>query len=67
MENFFLLNVDVLSPRQKETFMLYFQDELSYQEISEKLSISLPNVRKRISQARAILRIQFNEYLGKED
>ena len=47
--------------------MLHFQDELSYQEISEKLSVSLPNVRKRISQARAILRIQFNKYLGEED
>lgn len=64
LEIFFCVAIDQLPPRLRETFILYFQEELSYQEISEKLNISPTNSRKRISQSRAILREQLNEYLG---
>lgn len=64
LEKFCFVAIEQLPPRLRETFILYFQEELSYQEISEKLNISPTNSRKRISQARAILRQQLNEYLG---
>lgn len=67
MENFFLGAIEELPPRLRETFILHVQEELSYLEIAEKLNISNPNVRKRISQARSILRKQFNEYLGEDN
>lgn len=60
LENFFCLAIDELSAKLKETFILHFEEELSYQEIAIKLNISYDNVRKRISQARAILREKYN-------
>ncbi len=50
--------------RLQETFKLYFQEEHSYQQIATELHISCPNVRKRISQARAILHKRLDEYEG---
>jgi RNA polymerase sigma factor (sigma-70 family) len=43
--------------------VLHFIREKSYQDIAQQLAISYDNVRKRISQARAILRKQLNGYL----
>ncbi|WP_079681454.1 RNA polymerase sigma factor [Planktothrix sp. PCC 11201] len=67
VENFFFGAIQELPPRLRETFILHVQEELSYSEIAEKLNISNPNVRKRISQARSILRKQFNEYSGEDN
>ncbi len=51
----------------QETSILYFKDELSYQEIAERLSISYDNVRKRISQARKILQQRYDQdFLGEK-
>ena len=50
----------------RETFILHFESGLSYQNIAEQLGISYDNVRKRISQARAILRQRFNENFGED-
>ncbi len=50
----------------RETFILHFESGLSYQNIAEQLGISNDNVRKRISQARAILRQRFNENFGED-
>lgn len=58
--------IEQLPPRLRTTFREYWQQELSYQEIAEKMNISYENVRKRISQARAILRQKLQEYEGKE-
>lgn len=49
----------------RETFILHFEEELSYKEIAERLNISYENVRKRISQARKILKQKYDQnFLG---
>jgi RNA polymerase sigma factor (sigma-70 family) len=58
--------IDELPDRLRETFILHFESVLSYQNIAEQLNISYDNVRKRISQARAILRQRFNENFGED-
>ncbi|MCT7979838.1 sigma-70 family RNA polymerase sigma factor [Laspinema sp. C3] len=55
--------IGALPLRLRQPFILYLDEELSYREIAVRLGISYDNVRKRISQARAILRKQLNEYL----
>ncbi|HEY9864749.1 MAG TPA: sigma-70 family RNA polymerase sigma factor, partial [Candidatus Obscuribacterales bacterium] len=63
----FLRNaIENLPPRLHEVFVLFADQELSYQEIAQHLNISYDNVRKRISQARKILREQLQEYEGGE-
>ncbi len=63
----FLRNaIENLPPRLREVFVLLADQELSYQEIAQHLNISYDNVRKRISQARKILREQLQEYEGGE-
>ena len=61
LEDFCRLAIDNLPKRLRETFALFIK-EYSYQEIATELSISEPNVRKRISQGRAILRERYEEY-----
>lgn len=58
--------IENLPPRLREVFVLLADQELSYQEIAQHLNISYDNVRKRISQARKILREQLQEYEGGE-
>ncbi|MGI2909285.1 RNA polymerase sigma factor [Tolypothrix sp. VBCCA 56010] len=67
LENFFYLAIDELPSKLRETFILHFKEELSYKEIAEKLNISYDNVRKRVSQARAILKQQYNQDFVGED
>lgn len=62
LEDFFRLAIDDLPKRLRETFVLYLAKQYSYQEIAIELKISQPNVRKRISQGRAILRRRYEEY-----
>jgi RNA polymerase sigma factor (sigma-70 family) len=66
LELFFRKAIDELPDRLRETFLLHFESELSYQEIAEQLGIFYDNVRKRISQARSILRQRFNENFSKD-
>ncbi|MEG4840998.1 sigma-70 family RNA polymerase sigma factor [Microcoleus sp. B9-D4] len=63
---FFRGAIDELPDRLRETFILHFESGLSYPDIAEQLAISYDNVRKRISQARAILRQRFNENFGED-
>lgn len=56
-----------LPTRLRETFILHFYQELSYPEIAQQQEISYQNVCKRISQARAILRLELRGYfIGEE-
>ncbi len=59
--------IDNLPSRLRETFILHFYRELSYQEIAQQQEISYQNVCKRISQARAILREELRGYFIGED
>ena len=55
--------VDSLPPRLREPFVLRFFQEMDYREIAECLILSTDNVRKRIQQARDILREKRNRFL----
>lgn len=59
--------IENLPPRLRETFILHFYRELSYQEIAEQQGISYQNVCKRMSQARKILREELRGYFIGED
>lgn len=45
-----------LPPRLRDVAMLRFFQEMSYQTIAERLSITPANARKRVQQARTVLR-----------
>lgn len=55
--------VESLPPRLREPFVLRFFQEMDYREIAECLILSTDNVRKRIQQARDILRAELNRFL----
>ncbi len=59
--------IDQLPEKLRQTSLLYFLEEMSYRDIAKQLGISYDNVRKRIQQARAILRKQLNLYLSGEN
>ena len=52
---------------QRTVFLLRVRDELSYQEISETLEISIGTVMSRLSRARDKLRNLLHEYLETKD
>ncbi len=54
--------INHLPTKLRETFILHFYQDLSYQEIAQKQAISYQNVGKRISQARVILQRELREY-----
>lgn len=58
--------IDQLPLRLYQPFMLKFCDHLSYIEISDHLSITYATARKRIQQAREILRQQITKYFNGE-
>ncbi|MDJ1177446.1 RNA polymerase sigma factor [Roseofilum sp. BLCC_M91] len=51
-----------LPDRIRETFILHYYGDLSYQEIAEKQSISYANVRKRVSEGRSMLTGELTPY-----
>ncbi|NEQ50681.1 MAG: sigma-70 family RNA polymerase sigma factor [Leptolyngbya sp. SIO3F4] len=53
-----------LPPRLNQPFVLKILQGKSYKDISQQLSISEANARKRIQQARTILRKQLKQYLA---
>ena len=59
--------IDDLPKRLRETFVLFYQKQFSYQEIATQLNISDSNVRKRISQGRAILQKRRQEEYEKQE
>jgi len=59
--------IDELPPRLREPIRLHYYQEKCCREIAELLGISSDNVRKRMSQARAILKEKLSEFAGEED
>lgn len=53
-----------LPTRLYEPFIMHFVHEMSYVDISEQLGLSTDNIRKRIQQARAILRAHLKDYVS---
>ena len=67
LEDFCRLAIDDLPKRLRETFVLLFHKQYSYKEIATELKISESNLRKRISQGRAILRKRRQEEYEKQE
>ncbi|MCT7991889.1 RNA polymerase sigma factor [Laspinema olomoucense] len=67
LENFFENAIDGLPHKLRQTFVLYYENDESYPAILEPLQISYSTARKRISDARKILRQQWNDYRGAEE
>jgi RNA polymerase sigma-70 factor (ECF subfamily) len=55
--------LEELPPRLREPFVLRFLKETAYREIAEQLAITTDNTRKRVQQARAMLRARLDRYL----
>ena len=55
-----------MPPRLREPFRLHYYQEKSDREIALELGITYENVRKRMSQARAILREKLSGFVGEE-
>ena len=53
--------IATLPSRLRETFELRVLEKLAYSEISVRLGISQTNARKRVQQARALLRAELDE------
>jgi RNA polymerase sigma-70 factor (ECF subfamily) len=67
LEEVFSVWIDELRPILRDTFILHFKEQLSYIEIAQKLNISCCNVRRRIYQARQILRQRYDQdYIGED-
>lgn len=54
--------IAALPPKLREVMVLWVEEDCSYGEIGERLGLSDANVRKRVSQARGILRRRLAEY-----
>jgi len=67
LEKIFSVWIDELRPILRDTFILHFQEQLSYIEIAQKLNISCCNVRRRIHEARIILKQRYHQdYIGED-
>ena len=67
LEDFCNLAIDDLPKRLRETFVLLYHKQYSYKKIATELKISDSNVRKRISQGRAILQKRHQEEYKKQE
>ncbi|MEG4532213.1 RNA polymerase sigma factor [Microcoleus sp. D2_18a_D3] len=56
--------IDTLPSRLRNPFILRYCHQIAYQDIAQKLALSLNNVYKRIQQAREILQKRLRRYLS---
>ncbi|MEZ2276040.1 MAG: RNA polymerase sigma factor [Microcoleus sp.] len=56
--------IDTLPSRLRTPFILRYCHQIAYQDIAQKLALSLNNVYKRIQQAREILQKRLSGYLS---
>lgn len=54
--------INTLPAKVRIPFILRYQQEISYSEIAQQLALSCEKVRKRVQQARTILKKQLNWY-----
>jgi RNA polymerase sigma factor (sigma-70 family) len=54
--------IAALPPKLRDPFIMHFIHEMSYIDISAQLGLSTDNIRKRIQQARTILRNGLSKY-----
>jgi RNA polymerase sigma factor (sigma-70 family) len=59
--------IESLPDKLRHPFILHHCQEKSYQDIAKGLALSEENVRKRIQEARRILKKQLKKYLAGED
>jgi RNA polymerase sigma factor (sigma-70 family) len=62
MHLYLLHAIEDLPQLLRKTSILYFVHEMSYKDIADDLTLSIENTRKRIQQARAILREKLTLY-----
>ncbi len=59
--------IESLPDKLRHPFVLHYCQDKSYQDIAKQLTLSEENVRKRIQQARKILKKHLKKYLAGED
>ncbi len=59
--------IESLPDKLRHPFVLHHCQEKSYQDVAKRLALSEENVRKRIQEARKILKKQLKKYLAGED
>lgn len=64
LRTYLLQIITELPQRLRQPFILRFLKETSYRDIAHQLLISEANARKRVQQARSILRKQLKQYLS---
>lgn len=64
MESYFNHLIDTLPSKLRRPFILFYYQEVPYQDIAHQLALSKDNVRKRIQQAREFLQQPLNDYLA---
>lgn len=67
MQAYIYYKIEFLPEKLRYPFILHCCQEKSYPDIAKKLALSEENVRKRIQQARKILKKQLHNYLAGED
>ena len=63
LENNIVCAIEQISPRSKEVFLLSRMRGLKYNQIADKLNISVKTVETHISKALKILRLQLRDFL----
>src|SRR5690606_35986019 len=61
---FIASEIDKLPPRAREIFLMSRNEDLSYKEIADKLSIAENTVRKQVSFSIKYLRMKINKAYG---
>ncbi len=59
--------INALPAKVRLPFILWYEQEMSYSEIAQQLALSPEKVRKRVQQARTILKKQLNKYFSELD
>ncbi|RKZ87528.1 MAG: RNA polymerase sigma factor [Candidatus Parabeggiatoa sp. nov. 1] len=67
IESFLYHTIDTLPSKLRDSFALFYYQEMSYQDIAQHLLLSNDSVRKRIQKARQILQKRLSEYCSEQN